>query len=82
MEGVRQQYIDMVGRFKEQSKRSVTRIKMILAFTSWYRQKQDTLTEEEKEYLLGKIMPRFVVAGLSSVTTLSIIVAGIFASIL
>lgn len=39
-------------------------------------------TEEEKEYLLGKIMPRFVVAGLSSVTTLSIIVAGIFASIL
>ncbi|MGI6075088.1 MAG: hypothetical protein ACOYD9_01795 [Pyramidobacter sp.] len=39
-------------------------------------------TDEEKEYLLGKIMPRFVVAGLSSVTTLSIIVAGIFASIL
>ena len=39
-------------------------------------------TEEEKEYILGKIMPRFVVAGLASVTTLSIIVAGIFASIL
>ena len=39
-------------------------------------------TEEEKEYVLGKIMPRFVVAGLASVTTLSIIVAGIFASIL
>ena len=38
--------------------------------------------EEEKEYILGKIMPRFVVAGLASVTTLSIIVAGIFASIL
>ena len=55
MEGVRQQYIDMVGRFKEQSKRSVTRIKMILAFTSWYRQKQDTLTEEEKEYLQSNI---------------------------
>lgn len=30
----------------------------------------------------GQIMPRFVVAGLASVTTLSIIVAGIFASIL
>ena len=39
-------------------------------------------TEEEKEYVLAKIMPRFVVAGLASVTTLSIIVAGIFASIL
>ena len=39
-------------------------------------------TDEEKEYILGKIMPRFVVAGLASVTTLSIIVAGIFASIL
>ncbi len=39
-------------------------------------------TEEEKEYVLAKIMPRFVVAGLASVTTLSIIVAGIFANIL
>ena len=39
-------------------------------------------TEEEKEYILGKIMPRFVVAGLASVTTLSIIVAGIFANML
>lgn len=39
-------------------------------------------TEEEKEYILGKIMPRFVVAGLASVTTLSIIVAGIFANLL
>lgn len=38
--------------------------------------------DEEKEYVLAKIMPRFVVAGLASVTTLSIIVAGIFASIL
>ncbi len=38
--------------------------------------------EEEKEYVLGKIMPRFVVAGLASVTTLSIIVAGIFADLL
>ena len=38
--------------------------------------------EEEKEYILGKIMPRFVVAGLASVTTLSIIVAGIFANLL
>ena len=38
--------------------------------------------EEEKEYVLGKIMPRFVVAGLASVTTLSIIVAGIFANLL
>ena len=38
--------------------------------------------EEEKEYILGKIMPRFVVAGLASVTTLSIIVAGIFANML
>lgn len=39
-------------------------------------------SEEEKEYVLGKIMPRFVVAGLASVTTLSIIVAGIFAKML
>lgn len=38
--------------------------------------------DEEKEYILAKIMPRFVVAGLASVTTLSIIVAGIFANIL
>lgn len=38
--------------------------------------------DEEKEYVLAKIMPRFVVAGLASVTTLSIIVAGIFAELL
>lgn len=38
--------------------------------------------EEEKDYLLEKIMPKFVVAGLASVTTLSVIVAGIFAGLL
>lgn len=38
--------------------------------------------EEERTYLLEKIMPRFVVAGLASVTVLSVIVAGIFADLL
>lgn len=38
--------------------------------------------DEEKEYLMEKIMPKFVVSGLASVTTLSIIVAGIFANLL
>lgn len=39
-------------------------------------------TEEEKTYILEMISPKFVVAGLASVTVLSIIVAGIFATLL
>ena len=39
-------------------------------------------TQEEQDYILEKIMPKFVVAGLASVTTLSIIVAGMFEPLL
>lgn len=39
-------------------------------------------TEEEKSYILEMLSPKFVVAGLASVSILSIIVAGIFATLL
>lgn len=38
--------------------------------------------EEEREVVLKRIMPAYVVAGLASVTTLSIIIAGFFADML
>ena len=38
--------------------------------------------EEEREVVLKRIMPAYVVAGLASVTTLSIVVAGFFAEML
>lgn len=38
--------------------------------------------EEERELILSKIMPAYVVAGFASVTTLSIVVAGIFVKFL
>ena len=38
--------------------------------------------EEEREAILKKIMPAYVVAGLASVTTLSIVIAGIFVNYL
>lgn len=38
--------------------------------------------EEEREVILKKIMPAYVVAGLASVTTLSIVIAGIFVGLL
>lgn len=39
-------------------------------------------TQEEKELVLQKIMPAYVVAGFASVTTISIIIAGIFVKFL
>lgn len=38
--------------------------------------------EDEKQYIIKKLTPAFVVSGFVSVTTLSVIVAGIFATIL
>ncbi|MDR1732510.1 MAG: hypothetical protein LBR61_10515 [Synergistaceae bacterium] len=38
--------------------------------------------EEEREVVLKRIMPAYVVAGLASVTTLSIVIAGIFVKML
>ncbi len=38
--------------------------------------------EEEREVVLKRIMPAYVVAGLASVTTLSIVIAGFFAELL
>jgi hypothetical protein len=38
--------------------------------------------EEEREVVLKRIMPAYVIAGLASVTTLSIVVAGFFAELL
>lgn len=39
-------------------------------------------TDEEKSYILEMLSPKFVVAGLASVTVLSVIVAGIFSKLL
>lgn len=38
--------------------------------------------EEEKNAILKRIIPAYVVAGLASVTTISIIIAGIFVEFL
>ena len=54
MEGIRQQYIDMVARFEEA--RWISRqYWMMLDFKKWYDTNQDTLTEEEKVYLKENI---------------------------
>ena len=54
MEGIRQQYIDMVARFEEA--RWISRqYWMMLDFKKWYDTYQDTLTEEEKVYLKENI---------------------------
>jgi hypothetical protein len=39
-------------------------------------------TEDEKEVVLNKIMPAYVVAGFASVTSISIIIAGIFVNMM
>ncbi len=51
-------YIDMVKRFQaipNDRKNNVKRLKMIMAFTCWYRQHEDYLTDEEKEFLQNNI---------------------------
>ena len=54
MEGIRQQYIDMVARFNEA--RWISRqYFMMLRFKGWYTKHQDILTEEEKNYLKENI---------------------------
>jgi len=54
MEGIRQKYIEMVTRFKEA--RWISRqFWMLLDFNKWYNEHQDTLTEEEKNYLKENI---------------------------
>lgn len=54
MEGIRQKYIDMVTRFKEA--RWISRqFWMLHDFNKWYNEHQDTLTEEEKNYLKENI---------------------------
>lgn len=54
MEGVRQQYIDMVKRFIEARWISV-QYWMLQDFKEWYDKHQDTLTEEEKMFLNDNI---------------------------
>lgn len=60
MEGIRQQYIDMVTRFEEARWISV-QYWMLQDFKEWYDKHQDTLTDEEKEYLKENIRlkPRY-----------------------
>ena len=60
MEGIRQQYIDMVTRFEEARCISV-QYWMLQDFKKWYDKHQDTLTDEEKEYLKENIRlkPRY-----------------------
>lgn len=54
MEGVRQQYIDMVARFEEA--RWISRqYFMVLRFKEWYTKHNDVLTEEERNYLQENI---------------------------
>ncbi len=54
MEGVRQQYIDMVKRFMEARWISV-QYWMLQDFKEWYDKHQDTLNEEEISYLKDNI---------------------------
>lgn len=54
MEGVRQQYIDMVNRFIEARWISL-QYWMLQDFKEWYDKHQNTLTEEEKSYLKDNI---------------------------
>lgn len=54
MEGIRQQYIDMVARFNE-AKWISKQYLMLCDFKEWYNKHQDTLTEEEKSYLQENI---------------------------
>ncbi len=54
MEGIRQQYIDMVTRFEEARWISV-QYWMLQDFKEWYDKHQDTLTEEEKMFLNDNI---------------------------
>ena len=60
MEGIRQQYIDMVTRFEEARWISV-QYWMLQDFKEWYDKHQDMLTDEEKEYLKENIRlkPRY-----------------------
>ena len=50
MEGIRQQYIDMVTRFEDARWISV-QFWMLQDFKEWYDNHQDTLTEEERIFL-------------------------------
>lgn len=54
MEGIRQQYIDMVTRFIE-AKWASKQFPMIEKFHDWYEQHQEELTDEEKKYLKDNI---------------------------
>ena len=54
MEGIRQQYIDMVARF-EDAKWISRQYWMLCDFEEWYNKHQDSLTEEEKNYLKDNI---------------------------
>lgn len=48
-------YLALVERFKAEPKKSVERIKMLIAFDPWFRSHADSLTEDEKEYLQENI---------------------------
>ena len=54
MEGIRQQYVDMVNRFIKARWISV-QYWMLQDFKEWYDKYQDTLTDEEKKYLKDNI---------------------------
>jgi hypothetical protein len=54
MEGIRQQYIDMVTRFND-AKWISRQYWMLCDFKEWYNEHQDALSEEEKNYLKDNI---------------------------
>ena len=54
MEGIRQQYIDMVTRFND-AKWISRQYWMLCDFKEWYNEHQNTLSEEEKNYLKDNI---------------------------
>ena len=41
-------YLALVERFKAEPKKSVERLKMLIAFDPWFRSHADSLTEDEK----------------------------------
>lgn len=54
MEGIRQQYIDLVKRFVE-ARWISKQFWMLQDFKEWYAKHQGTLTDKEKEYLKENI---------------------------
>ena len=48
-------YLALVERYKAEPFKSFKRVKMMMDFVYWFRNHQDSLTDDEKEYLQTNI---------------------------